>query len=204
MPRASSQRGIDHVDGLVTDCDLDHRRLTVEHSADGTRREIYAATLVWATGLRYPKPPLPGLDRAEENTTASGLLSLVARLAEPGRRVVVVGAGLIGTETAATLASAHDVTLVDMLDRPLARFLPRVSDAASATLEALGVGFLGSCAIEAVRCGRRCGSRAHLDAMATSSATSSSRRPASARACCPSSPGPMRGRSRLLPTSSCE
>ena len=144
-------RGIDHVDGLVTDCDPDHRRLIVEHSADGTRREIYAETLVWSTGLRYPKPPLPGLDRAEENTTASGLLSLVARLAEPGRRVVVVGAGLIGTETAATLASAHDVTLVGMLDRPLARFLPRVSDAASATLEAVGVGFLGSCAIEAVR-----------------------------------------------------
>ena len=41
----------------------------------------------------------------------------------------MVGAGLIGTETAATLAAAHEVTLVDMLDRPLARFLPRVSDA---------------------------------------------------------------------------
>jgi 3-phenylpropionate/trans-cinnamate dioxygenase ferredoxin reductase subunit len=74
----------------------------------------------------------------------------VARLAEPGRRVVVVGAGLIGTETAATLAGAHDVTLVDMLDRPLARFLPRVSDAASSTLDALGVEFFGACAIEAV------------------------------------------------------
>ena len=43
---------------------------------------------------------------------------------------MVVGAGLIGTETAATLAAAHEVTLVDMLDRPLARLLPEVSDAA--------------------------------------------------------------------------
>ena len=144
-----ADRGITHIDGLVTHCDAGGRRLTVD-PAHGTRQVIDAATLVWATGLRYPKPPLPGLDRAEENTTASGLLSLVARLATPGRRVVVVGAGLIGTETAATLAGAHDVTLVDMLDRPLARFLPRVSDAASATLSALGVEFLGACAIESV------------------------------------------------------
>ena len=87
-------------------------------------------TLVWATGLRYPKPPVPGFENAEENATAAGLESLVRRIAVPGRRVVVVGAGLIGTETAATLAAAHDVTLLDMVDRPLARFLPRVSEAA--------------------------------------------------------------------------
>jgi len=61
---------------------------------------------------------------------------------------VVVGAGLIGTETAATLAATHEVTLLDMLDRPLARFLPRVSEAACTTLDELGVRFLGSCRIE--------------------------------------------------------
>ena len=61
---------------------------------------------------------------------------------------MVVGAGLIGTETAATLAASHEVTLLDMLDRPLARFLPRVSEEARATLEGLGVRFLGSCKIE--------------------------------------------------------
>ena len=72
----------------------------------------------------------------------------MARLAAPQRRIVVVGAGLIGTETAATLAAAHEVTLLDMLDRPLARFLPRVSDVARVTLDGLGVRFLGSCRIE--------------------------------------------------------
>ena len=65
------------------------------------------------------------------------------RVQEPGKRVVVIGAGLIGTETAATLAAAHEVTLLDMLDRPLARFLPVVSDAATATLAHLGVTFAG-------------------------------------------------------------
>ncbi len=143
-----AERGIEHVDGVVTACDLDHRCLVVSSLAGGAPLEIEASTLVWATGLRYPKPPVPGLEEAEENTTGLGLVSLARHLALPHRRVVVVGAGLIGTETAATLAAAHDVILVDMLDRPLARFLPRVSDAARAALDELGVRFLGSCKID--------------------------------------------------------
>ena len=143
-----AERGIEHVDGVVTACDLDRRRLVVTSSAGGGPLEIEASTLVWATGLRYPKPPVPGLEEAEENTTGAGLVSLARHLALPHRRVVVVGAGLIGTETAATLAAAHDVILVDMLDRPLARFLPRVSDSARAALDGLGVRFLGSCKID--------------------------------------------------------
>ncbi len=143
-----AEQGIEHVDGVVTACDLDHRRLVVSRSAGGALLEIEAPTLVWATGLRYPKPPVPGLEEAEENTTGVGLVSLVRHLALPNRRVVVVGAGLIGTETAATLAAAHEVTLVDMLDRPLARLLPEVSDAAVAALDELGVDFLGLCKID--------------------------------------------------------
>lgn len=143
-----AERGIEHVDGAVTVCDLDRRRLVVTLSSGGDPLELEAPTLVWATGLRYPKPPVPGFEQAEENTTGAGLVSLVRHLAVPGRHVVVVGAGLIGTETAATLAAAHDVTLVDMLDLPLARFLPRVSDAARAALDGLGVRFLGSCKID--------------------------------------------------------
>jgi 3-phenylpropionate/trans-cinnamate dioxygenase ferredoxin reductase component len=145
-----AERGIEHLDGVVTSCDLDRRQLVVEPSHGGAPLALDAATLVWATGLRYPKPSIPGFERAEENTTATGLEALVRRLAEPGRRVVVVGAGLIGTETAATLAGAHDVVLLDMLDRPLARFLPQVAEAGRAALAALGVRFLGSCAIKRV------------------------------------------------------
>ena len=104
---------------------------------------------MWATGLRYPRPPVAGLEECDENATGAGLVSLVERLRQPGRRVIVIGAGLIGTETAATLAASHRVTLVDMVDRPLGRFLPLVSDAAAATLAALGVDFLGECRIEA-------------------------------------------------------
>ncbi len=148
-----AERGIEHVDGVVTKCDLDRRRLSVVVSGAGSEIEVPAPILVWATGLRYPRAPVPGFEQAEENATGSGLESLVGRLAVPNRRIVVVGAGLIGTETAATLAGAHDVTLVDMLDRPLARFLPRVSDAARATLDGLGVRFLGACGIESASTG---------------------------------------------------
>lgn len=146
-------KGIVHVDGVVSQLDVSARRLTVLPSSGGDPFEVEAPTLVWATGLKYPKPPVPGLAHAEENSNATGLASLVHRLERPGQAVVVVGAGLIGTETAATLAANHRVTLLDMVDRPLARFLPLISDAAAATLAELGVRFVGACAIDEVSFG---------------------------------------------------
>ncbi len=151
-----AERGITHIDGVVAACDLERHTLVVNLLGDDAGLEVPAQTLVWATGLRYPKPPIPGFEYAEENATGSGLSSLVRRLDSPRRRVVVVGAGLIGTETAATLAASHEVTLVDMLDRPLARFLPRVSEEARTTLDRLGVRFLGSCMIESANIDARC------------------------------------------------
>ena len=149
------ERGIKHLDGVVTACDLNGHRLAVTRTAGGEPLEIDAPALVWATGLRYPRPPVPGFEQAEENATGDGFLSLVRRLGPPRRRVVVVGAGLIGSETAATLARTHEVTLLDMLDRPLARFLPRVSDAARDALDRQGVRFLGCCQINAARVGAK-------------------------------------------------
>ena len=145
---ALAERGIAHVDGVVTHVDLATRRLMGQPTGAGDPIVLEAPRLVWATGLRYPRPPVPGLAGCDENATGDGLLALVQRVQEPGKRVVVIGAGLIGTETAATLAAAHEVTLLDMLDRPLARFLPVVSDAATATLAHLGVTFAGECRIE--------------------------------------------------------
>ncbi len=142
-----AERGIAHVDGRVTGLDLASRRLTITPSSGGAPVMVEAPRLVWATGLRYPRPPVPGLDGCDENTTGAGAAALVERLRRPGQRVIVIGAGLIGTETAATLAALHQVTLLDMVARPLARFLPVVSDAAEATLAALGVTFAGECRI---------------------------------------------------------
>lgn len=142
-----AEQGVTHLDGVVTAVDLDGRALTVEFG-DGSTTTLSAPRLVWATGLRYPRPPVPGLEAAEENATGAGMLSLVERLRVPGRRVVVIGAGLIGTETAATLSQRHDVTLVDMLDRPLARFLTVISDRAREILNEIGVRFLGEVRID--------------------------------------------------------
>ena len=142
--------GIRHIDGTVTHTDLSLRTLTVEPSDRSDTIQISAPRLVWATGFAYPFPPVPGIPEiAHQNSTADGLITLRDGLTEPGRRVLVVGAGLIGTETAATLAVAgHRVTLVDMLDRPLARLHPAAASAALSTLADLGVTFVGECRID--------------------------------------------------------
>jgi len=63
--------------------------------------------------------------------------------------VLVVGAGLIGTESAATLAAAgHTVTLVDMLERPLDRLHDPLPELGRITLDELSVRFLGGVRIE--------------------------------------------------------
>ena len=106
-----------------------------------------------------------------------------------------------------------------MVDRPLARLLPRVSEAARAALDSFGVRFLGSCSIEsrgtAGPASFTTGSRpfrASIDAhgavlhtstrTARSTATSSSQPQASVRRCSPSSQAPIRGHSRSRPTQS--
>ena len=68
--------------------------------------------LIIAVGSDPFVPPVPGFDR--ENVV---LATAVDRgFAEAGHTVVLVGAGLTGTETAVALAQeGHDVTLVDML-----------------------------------------------------------------------------------------
>lgn len=144
-----AELGITHVDGMVTDVDVDARRLTVT-TTDGVRTLDFGP-LVWATGFRFPRPPVRGLDgeRVFQNHEALGAAKLHERLiSAPGQRVVVIGAGLIGTESAASVASmGHTVTLVDMLPRPLSRLPKAAGDAAFEALGNLGVVFHGDCRI---------------------------------------------------------
>ena len=146
---ALAERGITHVDGVVTHVDLATRRLTVQPDRRGRPDRPRGAPARLGDGAAVSATararPRPAATRTRRATACSRWCS---GCRTPGRRVVVIGAGLIGTETAATLAAAHDVTLLDMLDRPLARFLPVVSDAATATLAQLGVTFAGECRIE--------------------------------------------------------
>jgi 3-phenylpropionate/trans-cinnamate dioxygenase ferredoxin reductase subunit len=140
--------GIEHVDGVAEELDLVRRRLAVRGAGELEHRPF--EQLVWATGLRPTRPPLPGMELADENAHPAGLQRLLPGLAAAGRSVAVVGAGLIGTETAATLATRHRVTLLERADRPLERFHGHVSAAAREVLADLGVEFIGDCGLEAV------------------------------------------------------
>jgi 3-phenylpropionate/trans-cinnamate dioxygenase ferredoxin reductase component len=130
--------GIDRLDAFVDEADLARGRLV----AGGT--EVTAERIVLATGLSYRPPRIPGLDVAHVNATPGGMTRLVAALADGPKRVVVVGAGLIGTETAATLAVAgHEVTAIDVLDRPLDRLHDPLPALGAAALTEAGARFVG-------------------------------------------------------------
>jgi 3-phenylpropionate/trans-cinnamate dioxygenase ferredoxin reductase component len=145
-----AKRGIAHIDGLVTDVDLSSQEVRVQPSTGEEPVSVGAERLVWATGVRISRPPAPGADALDTNATAAGLEALLPRLAGGGRRVGVIGAGLIGTETAATLARRHQVTLLEWADRPLLRFTPVIGEAARRALETAGVRFVGGCRVERI------------------------------------------------------
>jgi NADPH-dependent 2,4-dienoyl-CoA reductase/sulfur reductase-like enzyme len=142
--------GIRHLDGWAVDLDLDHRRLGIRSSARGELYEHPYEELVWATGLRLTRPPIPGIGVAHQNADPAGLEELLPRLERPGRRIAVIGAGLIGTETAATLSATHRVTLFERADLPLGRLHRAVGEEAKRVLATLGVEFAGGSVIDRI------------------------------------------------------
>jgi len=142
--------GIDHLDGWAIELDVGRRRLLVRNRHDGAERPVAFERLVWATGVRIARPPVPGIETTDQNAHPASIEAVLPRLASPGRRVVVVGAGLIGSETAATLSRSHSVVLLDRAEQPLQRQHPPVRAAAERVLAQLGVRFLGGCAISRI------------------------------------------------------
>lgn len=141
------ERGVERFEGMVLSADLGSRTLSV--AGEGGQLEIEAEHIVLATGLSYGPPPVPGLEDAFVNANPHVFDRLGPLLTAGPVTVIVVGAGLIGTESAATLAQAgHAVTLVDMLERPLDRLHDPLPELGRATLDDLGVRFLGGVCIE--------------------------------------------------------
>lgn len=107
--------------------DPGQRRVTLE-GGDGVAYDW----LVWAAGGRPRRLPLPGadLDGVHYIRTMGDMDRLKADLMVPERRVVILGGGYIGLETAAVLRGlGHGVTLVEMQNRLLARVTsPVISD----------------------------------------------------------------------------
>lgn len=99
----------------ATGVDLDRRRLTL---SDGAVLDY--ETLVVATGLRPRRLPMfQGMTGVHVLRTMDDCLALQADL-NPDRRVVVIGAGFLGTEIAATTRElGARVCLVDVVTEPL-------------------------------------------------------------------------------------
>ena len=110
--------------------------------------------LILATGAR-PRPlEIPGVDLGG----VLGLRSIVDAQAirerlGPGRRVVVIGAGFIGLEIAATaLALGGEVTIVEIADRPLGRAVsPLTSSFFLEAHEAFGAKFRFGVGVAAIK-----------------------------------------------------
>jgi 3-phenylpropionate/trans-cinnamate dioxygenase ferredoxin reductase subunit len=148
------ERGIELLDGVALSVDLAERRVLVQTATSEV--ELEAEAVVLALGLRYLAPPVPGLDRAHVNATPEGFAALAPHLARGPRRILIVGAGLIGAETAATLAVAgHAVTVLDIEERPLARLHDPVPALAAETLAAVGVRFVGGVLVGEVEVAER-------------------------------------------------
>jgi 3-phenylpropionate/trans-cinnamate dioxygenase ferredoxin reductase subunit len=92
--------------------------------ADG--RVLVADHVVLATGGRAARPPIPGSDSAKvfvirDAEDADALRAVLTSVHGRSSRLLVVGGGLIGAETASTAhALGAEVVLVDPLDPPLA------------------------------------------------------------------------------------
>lgn len=111
---------------------LDLRLASAVRAVDRRARTVELATgeclsydrLLLATGARPRRLACPGGDRALCLRTSDDARAIHAR-AEPGARAVIVGAGLIGLELAATLrARGLEVCVVELAPRALGRAVP--------------------------------------------------------------------------------
>ncbi len=133
-----------HSHVAVTAIDRDAQTLTVK-TADGTSQTLAYGDLVLAVGADVFRPPLGG-NGGERVYTVNDLEDYArfrAAIGDSGKRVLIIGGGLIGCEFANDLsASGFDVELVEPMGRPLPTLLPeRASAAVADGLRSLGVNF---------------------------------------------------------------
>lgn len=106
------------LDQRVTDLDAGSRRLSFDDGSSLAFDRLLLATGSSPIRLRQPGFDLPGVHYLR---TIHDSHQLGDELRDGGRRVLVVGAGFIGSEVAASARMlGNDVTLIDLLPSPMA------------------------------------------------------------------------------------
>lgn len=98
-------------------------KITVEYNKTATLDNIKRFNpdkVVVATGASALIPNIPGL---KDNPKVSTAVDYLQRRVKPEGKIVVIGAGLVGCETALDLAASKDnqLTIVEMLDKIVAK-----------------------------------------------------------------------------------
>jgi 3-phenylpropionate/trans-cinnamate dioxygenase ferredoxin reductase subunit len=150
-----------HEDGFYAEKDIDLRTNASVEAVDADAREVELASgeriryskLLLATGAEPRVLPLPGsdLDGVHYLRTFEDSDTIRAAI-EKGGRAVVIGAGWIGSEVAASARSkGMDVTLVEQLQYPLERVIgPEVGAIYAAIHGDKGTEVLGGTGVEAI------------------------------------------------------
>ncbi len=143
------ENGIELLRGRAAELDAQAKTVTMEDS-----RALRYDRLLLATGARPVKPPVEGLsgDRVRHCWTIDDARN-IARLAEEGARVVLMGAGFIGSIILEALAMRGvDLTVVEIADRMVPRMLDETAGAMlKKWCEAHDVRVLTSTRVEKVR-----------------------------------------------------
>lgn len=130
--------GCDRVVGTVEALNAGAGVATIRR-ADGAFLEVTADYVVVATGSEPVR--LPGQPKGVAVLRTAADARALRESARAGQRVVILGAGTVGTELASSLSLAGAaLTLVDLADRPLDRFLGgHLGDEAAAWIRDGGV-----------------------------------------------------------------
>ncbi len=124
-------------------------------NAEGKNSQLHYSRLVLAVGAHPIRLAIAG-DGSEDILVVNSLTDYHTFREHLDRRqdkrVVILGAGLIGCEFANDLLhSGHDVTVIDLAPQPLGRLLPHhVAEAFQDKLEASGINFALSTTVEKV------------------------------------------------------
>ncbi len=123
------------------------RRVVVDLNEGGSHELVARRAVILAPGSRASMPPIPGLVDARPWTNREATLAT-----QVPRRLAVIGGGVIAVELAQAFRSyGSDVTIIEALDRVIAREEPEASRIVTEALRANRITVLCDSKVEGVR-----------------------------------------------------